>query len=253
VHALFAPFFAAGVGVLGAEYLAMEEAVHEYAAKMYDFHRPVREGKAYGLTRAEANRRYMESQTFDVHFKDLERTFVQDDATQIAIILAPETEVDHPTGFMFRMKTGQGKDEVSPPLYLAKVKTVKRVAASSTAGRKTPAQRLVSWEYFAPQRWTTPQRRVIAQVKATDPTSWRLDTKNSQEDQAFHRSEMICIWESQTSERQLFPKAQYEHVVRVLNARQTAQEDVGKRKRAKERCEEMAESTADEGASSDAD
>ena len=33
-------------------------------------------------------------------------------------------------------------------------------------------------------------RRVIAQVKATDPTSWRLDKKNSQEDQAFHRSEM---------------------------------------------------------------
>jgi len=230
--------------------------MHEYAAKMSDVHRPVREGKVYVLTRAEANRRYMESQTFDVHFKDLETTFVQDDAHQIAIILAPEAdELTAPTGFMFRMKTGQGKDDVSPPVYMAKVKTVKRLAAStgSTAGRKTPAQRLVSWEYFAPLRWTTEKSRVIAQVKAMDPKCWLLDTKNPQDDQEFHRSEMIAVWESQLSERQVFPKAQYEHVVRVLNARRTARDDVGERKRARERCEEVADSTADEGASSDAE
>ena len=195
--------------------------MHEYAAKMCDVHRPVREGTVYVLTRVEANKRYMESQTFDVHFKDLETTFVQDDAHQIAIILASEAEeLAFPTGFMFRMKTSQGKDDVSPPLYMARVKTVKRLASrstGSTAGRKTPARRLVSWEYFQPLKWTTPQNRVIAQGKAMDSRCWLLDKKHPQDDQEFHRSEMIVVWESELSERQVFPKAQYEHVGRVLN------------------------------------
>ena len=129
----------------------MDEAMHDYAAVMRDVHRPVREGNAYVPTRAEAAKRYMQSQTFDVHFKDLESTFDQGDADHIAIILAPEAEkVASPTGFMFRMKTGQGKDDVSPPLYMARVTMVNRLASStdSTARRKTPARRLVSWEYF---------------------------------------------------------------------------------------------------------
>ena len=63
---------------------------------------------------------------------------------------------------------------------------------------------------------------------------------------------MIAVWESQLSERQFFPKAQYEHVGRVINGRQTARDQPGQRKRARDRSEVVADSTEDECASSDA-
>ena len=101
---MFAPSFDAGVGVLGGDYAAEDEAIKDYEAVMHDEHRPVMEGNAYVPTRAEAALQYIHSQKFEVHFRQLESTFLQGGAAQIAIILAPEDEeVANPTQFMFRM------------------------------------------------------------------------------------------------------------------------------------------------------
>ena len=86
---------------------------------------------------------------------------------------------------MFLMKTGTGKDDVSPPMYIAKGKMVKRLASStdSSVGRKTPARRLVSWEYFQPKLWTNKVWRANAQGKALDENCWALDKMHPQDDQ----------------------------------------------------------------------
>jgi len=190
-------------GVLGrneAERLAVEE----FAQQVNMPNRPIYEGKMFRPTAEQVCAQYAENPVFEASFDSIEETFTNSNGAvrQIAIILAPDVE-DVKSGKKFRMKTGNAKDAVSVPLYLARVKDVKRVASST--GDNTE-KRLVSWEYYTPQTHTrrVGEDRLLGVAKAGHNSSWVLDARNPQLDAEFHRSELILLWEM-SDDRTIFP------------------------------------------------
>ena len=235
-----------------AEALALQEFA-EYANMV---HKPIYEGAINRPTRAQLAYRYVATQHFEASFKAIQATFEKERTPgearvqQIALIYAPAEE-DSETGKRFVIKIARPAQAVSVPLYLARVKDVKRVAGSAPGDKQ---QRLVSWEYFTPVGRTTKTFGgipVFGDILAGKNESWQLDTKNPQPDQEFHRSELVAVWETKARyDRLIFPTEQYQHAKAVLNGQIEAQTQLAARQSARDRNDPNAgESTDEDGAS----
>jgi hypothetical protein len=220
-------------------------AVAEFAQQANMPHRPIYEGKMYRPSAEQVCAQYAENPVFEASFESIEETFNTSNGAvrQIAIILAPDVE-DVVSGKKFRMKTGNRADAVSVPLYLARVKDVKRVSSSTDPNTE---KRLVSWEYYTPQTHTrrVGEDRLLGAGKAGHNTSWVLDSKNPQLDAEFHRSELILLWEM-SDDRILFPAEQYTHAMGVLNAVPKCKAVVEARREARDRGDQNVDESTDE-------
>lgn len=227
-------------------------AVAEFAQQANMPHRPIYEGAMYRPSAEQVCAQYAENPVFEAGFEGIEETFITSNGAvrQIAIILAPDVE-DVKSGKKFRMKIGNKADAVSVPLYLARVKDVKRVA-SSTGGKKE--KRLVSWEYYTPMNQTRKvgEDRVLAATIAGQNTSWAIDTTHPQVDAEFHRSELILLWEM-SDDRIIFPAEQYTHATGVLNAVPKCKAVVEGRREARGRGDHVDDSTDEDDSDSSED
>ena len=201
---------------------------------------------------------YKYTQHFEASFKAIQATFEKKRKPgdpkihQIALILAP-TEEAAESGKRFLIKIAKPAHKVSVPLYLARVKDVKRVAGSAPGDKQ---QRLVSWEYYTPvytrRKGMVGEIPVIGNILAGKNVTWELDTKNPQPDQEFHRSELVEVWESEARlDKLIFPKEQYEHAMAVLNGQIEAQTQLAARQSARDRNDPNAGESTDEDVASD--
>ena len=220
-------------------------------------HKPIYEGAINRPTRAQLAYRYVATQHFEASFKAIQATFEKErtpgeaKVQQIALIYAPAEE-DSESGKRFVIKIARPAQAVSVPLYLARVKDVKRVAGSAPGDKQ---QRLVSWEYYTPvytrRKGMVGEIPVIGNILAGKNVTWELDTKNPQPDQEFHRSELVAVWETKARyDRLIFPTEQYQHAKAVLNGQIEAQTQLAARQSARDRDDFNAgESTDEDGAS----
>ena len=233
------------------------QALEEFADFANMVHKPIYEGACYRPTGAQLATRYVATQHFEASFKAIQATFEKKRKPgdpkihQIALILAP-TEEAAESGKRFLIKIAKPAHKVSVPLYLARVKDVKRVAGSAPGDKQ---QRLVSWEYFTPVGRTTKTFGgipVFGDILAGKNESWQLDTKNPQPDQEFHRSELVAVWETKARyDRLIFPTEQYQHAKAVLNGQIEAQTQLAARQSARDRNDPNAGDSTDEDGASD--
>ena len=236
----------APAGILGRNEIERTQ-VQEFAALCNLPHKPIYAGAVYKPTKLQMAAEYVETQQFEVHFSAIEKTFnAAKKVPQIAIILAPPVE-NPVSGKKFYMKISHAKESVSQPVYLARVKDVKRVAAASEDEEE---QRLVSWEYYEPTKKLLDGKCILGHIAAAKNDAWRLDSRNPQLDQPYDRGEIVAVWDMD-SDRQIFPVPQYNNAVQVLNSIIHARDQLNERRAARDRDETVADSTADEDSDDD--
>ena len=201
---------AGGATLLADEY---DDATLAYCAEVMNMpDRFIRQGKAV-MNRAAATQRYLHTQHHHVTFAQMTRTHDKD-ATQIAIIMAPEGDLG---GRRFRMKIGKRADALSPPLYIAKVTAV------HDPGDGDETKQSISWMYYTPTQFTDKVTRSIDIGKMAQEGTLKLDKiHGAQDDQVFDADEIILVWEVPSQDGRIFPAAQYKQAVNVLDAREVA-------------------------------
>jgi hypothetical protein len=201
---------AGGAGRVPDEY---DDATTAYLeGVMFMPERFIRQGKAV-FNRAAATQSYLDTQHHHVTFAQMTRTH-EADATQIAIIMAPECDAG---GRSFKMKIGKGANALSPPLYIAKVTAV------HDPGDGDETRQTISWMYFTPTAFTCKESRSIDHQKMAKEGTLKLDRTHGRQDrQVFDADEIILVWEVASRDGRIFPSAQYKQAVNVLDARAVA-------------------------------